>query len=638
MRPDQLGDFTVPSDAFLHPDGERAVFVTTRMNIEDDRYESHLWLVEGSTARQITHGLSDRSPRWSPDGETIAFLRKAEADDAKPQVALLPVVGGEASIVTDFDLGVSSIEWSPDGTKLLLGVAEYIDGFEDEEERSRAPRRIGHPSFRFDNMGWTYNVRSHLWVLDVATGDTTQLTSGDFNESGASWSPDGATVVFLTEEPDRRWIYPRNRVMTIPASGGDAVAVTAAGGFGWAGYAPDGTLYVVGVETEAHTLDAAPLQKVTADGLVAITDLDRNLMPGHPPGPLAKPRFLDDGSITCVLEDRGMQRVIHMATDGTVTDIAGGPRVITGWDPSGDGNRAIFTATDPTNPGEVSWWVDSAETAVTDLNGTFRTEASLVQPEEFTFESDGREVHGWVLLPPGDHTVPLLFNIHGGPATQYGWGFFDEFQVYVGAGYGVVGVNPGGSSGYGDDHVNVPVGRWGDEMPPDQLDLKTAPYAAAEQFPRLDTEAMGIMGGSYGGVSTVIITSMDHAYKSAVAERGVYNWQSMAGTTDIPWFPTMYGFEDIPEGYQGLWDASPLARAHRITTPTLVLHSESDFRCHVEQGQQLFTLLYAQGVDTELLLFPPGEGHELSRSGTPKHRLERFEAILDWHGSRLLDR
>lgn len=143
------------------------------------------------------------------------------------------------------------------------------------------------------------------------------------------------------------------------------------------------------------------------------------------------------------------------------------------------------------------------------------------------------------------------------------------------------------------------------------------------------------MGGSYGGLSTVMLTSLDQRYRSAIAERGVYNWVSMAGTSDIPWFIETYLHAAMPDGVDEIWKASPLARAHRITTPTLVLHSETDYRCPVEQGQQLFTLLYTQGVETELLLFPAGEGHELSRSGKPKHRVERFDAMLDWHGRHL---
>jgi dipeptidyl aminopeptidase/acylaminoacyl peptidase len=296
----------------------------------------------------------------------------------------------------------------------------------------------------------------------------------------------------------------------------------------------------------------------------------------------------------------------------------------------------IVTVSTPISPGEVvTVATDGTEAPLSDLNAGFIDSANLVEPEEFRFESDGHTIHGWVFLPEGDESVPLLFNIHGGPAAQYTWGFFDEFQIYVGAGYGVVAVNPRGASGYGQEHVNTPIGEWGKDVPADQLDLKSTPYAAAEQFPRLDLDRMGIMGGSYGGLSTVMVSSMDQNYKSAVAERGVYNWLSMAGTSDIPFFIPLYLGAEMPGGALELWKASPLARAHTIETPMLIIHSEHDFRCPVEQGQQLFTLLATKGLATELLLFPTGEGHELSRSGKPKHRAERFEAILEWHDRHL---
>lgn len=199
----------------------------------------------------------------------------------------------------------------------------------------------------------------------------------------------------------------------------------------------------------------------------------------------------------------------------------------------------------------------------------------------------------------------------------------------------MVAVNPRGSSGYGLEHGEAPCGRWSEKMPPDLLDLKHAPYAAAERFPRLDIDAKGIMGGSYGGLATAMLTSMDTSYLSAVAERGVYNWVSMAGTTDVPWFTKLYLGTNMPDGVDVMWAASPLARAHTIETPTLILHSEGDFRCPLEQSQQLFFTLYRGGVDSEIVLFPAEEGHELSRSGTPKHRVERFDAVLDWHSRYL---
>lgn len=636
MRPDQLADFRTASDAHLHPDGTRVAFVVTTMDLDADDYRREIWWFDGATSTRLTSGDADSSPRWSPDGTRLAFLRKGPADDDRPQIAVLPIDGGEARVIADFELGVSSISWSPDGSALLAVAAEYIDGVDDEEERSRAPRRILDPSFRFDNVGWTYDRRSHLWIVDAESGATRKLTTGDNSEGSPAWSPDGETIAYLSATDDDRWINPMGYVYTVAVGGGDPEAVTGRGPWQWVGYDPAGSLHAIGTETEVWGLEAQPIQRIDGPGSTTrITDLDRNLMPGHPPGILAAPRFLDDGTIHALVEDRGTQRVIAIDADGSESDVLGGRRLITGWDPTGNGGAAVFTATDPLNPGDVFWWDGEGERALTDLNPSFAEDAELVMPEEFTYESDGQEIHGWVLLPPGDDDVPLLFNIHGGPATQYGWGFFDEFQVYVGSGYGVVGVNPRGSSGYGDDHVVVPIGRWADEVPPDQADLKQAPYAAAEQFPRLDLDRMGIMGGSYGGLSTVMITSLDQRYRSAVAERGVYNWLSMAGTTDIPFFIGLYLEADQTEDPVALWEASSLARAHAIETPTLVIHSESDYRTPAEQGQQLFTLLYRRGIETELLLFPPGEGHELSRSGKPKHRKERFEAILDWHERHL---
>jgi len=631
MRPDQLGDFRVPSDAYMHPDGERAVFVVTQMDLEEDEYIHQIWLFDGEDVRQMTSGRADGSPRWSPSGDTLAFLRKGPGDDDKPQVALIPTDGGEAEVITEFDLGVSSIDWSPDGTKIAITVAEYIDGIEDEDERKRAPKRVSHPSFRFDNIGWTQDKRSHIWVLDSSTHETKQLTSGEHSESGIVWSPDGGTIAFLAATGEDRWTNPLNEVFAVSASGGDPYSVTPRGEWAWAGYSPDGALYVVGNESDALTLRPGQIHRVGDEALIQLTDVDRNMMPGHPGGPLTAPRFAADGSMTVVLEDWGTQRVIRIDADGDVSEVAGGHRVITGWDPSADGGAAVFTASTPTSPGEVYWWDGSEERTLTALNDEFIAAAGLVEPEEFTFESDGHEIHGWVYLPPGEEKVPLLFNIHGGPAAQYDWGFFDEFQVFVGAGYGVVAVNPRGATGYGYDHVATPIGRWGEEMPPDMLDLTSTPYAAARQFERLDLDRMGIMGGSYGGLSTAMITALDQNYKSAVAERGVYNWLSMAGTSDIPFFMDLYLETNMPQGADELWKASALARAHKVTTPTLILHSETDFRCPIEQGQQYFTALYRSGVDTELLIFPSGEGHELSRSGRPKHRVERFEAILDWH-------
>ncbi|MCB1245762.1 MAG: S9 family peptidase, partial [Acidimicrobiia bacterium] len=457
--------------------------------------------------------------------------------------------------------------------------------------------------------------------------------SGEFSETHPAWSPDGDTIAFLSGTEDRPWMEALNTVYTIASSGGDPVAATPRGNWGWCGYGGDGRLYALGLATDVPTLELAQVHALDGSGdSEAVTVTDRHLVTGGTTGSALNPRIASDGVVLAVAQDTGAEHLTEFSGSDAVVRI-GGKRVVTAFAPVADG--FVFVASHPTSPGEVYRADGDAEEKLTDINGAFAESAGLVSPEEFTYESDGHEVHGWVFLPPGEEKVPLLFNIHGGPAAQYTWGFFDEFQTYVGAGYGVVAVNPRGSSGRGQVWVDTPIGEWGKDEPADQMDLMRVADEALAQFDRLDGDRLGIMGGSYGGLSTVMITSMDQRYRSAVAERGVYNWLSMAGTSDIPFFIPLYLDTEMPHGALDLWASSPLARAHAIETPTLIIHSEHDFRCPVEQGQQLFTLLKTKGVDTEFLLFPPGEGHELSRSGTPKHRKERFEAILEWHEAHL---
>lgn len=635
MRPDQLGDFRVPSDVQLHPTDNKAVFVVTQMVVEDDVYVRALWMWNGAAAFPITEGVGDSSPRWSPDGATLAYLTKGVDHDAKPQIGLRPT-NAEPTVLTSFELGVEEFAWSPDGTTIAAVVPEYVDGIETDDERERAPRRIAAPAFRYDDKSWTYDKRSHIWLIDAASGESKQLTSGDASQSRPAWSPDGAAISYLSATDPRRWIDDTNQTFTIDVANGVVTDRTPIGSWNWCGYGPAGSLMVLGVAGEKPSLLLPQVMRTEQDGsLVPLSSLDQHIVGAGQAGSGTSPIVISNDKVVCLVEDRGAQSVVEVHAGGFEL-LVGGKRVVTSFaaakaDGEQTASQMAFTASTTTEPGEVYRIVDGDEAVVTDFNQGFSAAANLVEPQEFTFESDGSTIHGWVYLPDGDESVPLLFNIHGGPAAQYSWGFFDEFQVFVGAGYGVVAINPRGSSGYGYDHVVAPVGHWADDIPPDHADLKSAPYEAAKRFPRLDLDRMGIMGGSYGGLSTVMITSMDQSYKSAVAERGVYNWVSFAGTADIPWFVEMYLEASMPSGADELWAASTLARAHAITTPTLVLHSEHDFRCPVEQGQQLFTLLYTKGVETELLLFPPGEGHEMSRSGRPKHRVERFDAIIEWH-------
>jgi len=637
MRPDQLGDYRVPSDARLHPDGVRVAFVVSRIDLEGDRYVRAIWLWDGDRARPLTSGEADTAPRWSPDGSRLAFLRKGSGETDLPQVAILPLDGGEAKVITDFEVGASEISWSSDGTRIAAVAAEWVEDWKDlsVEERARVPRRITEMGYRFDGRAWIHDKRSHVWSIDPeAETDPVCLTPGNYNETQIAWAPDDSEIVFCSARHDGRFADPGSQIWSIPAEGGTATALTDVGTWGMPSFDRAGTLYAIGRPDRWAHPDVAPLQRRGDDGAFApFTTVDRSLVTFAPALAPGGPRWLSDGTALSTLEDSGRVRIVRIRADGSTEEVIGGDRQITGIEPRVDGSAAVFTATSPTEPGDVWWWEDGEERRLTDLNAGFAEDAGLVEPRRFTMDHDGVEVEGWVYLPEGEDKVPLLFNIHGGPATQYGYGFFDEFQVYVGAGYGVVAINPRGASGYGSDFVQAVVGAWHEEMPPDLVDLVATPDAAAARFPRLDLDTMGIMGGSYGGFATVRVTAADQRYRSAVAERGLYVWNSFVGTSDIgTYLDGMYVRRDATS--DELWQASPLRHADGITTPTLVLHSEADFRCPIEQGEQLFRLLQRNGVASEMLRFP-GEGHELSRAGKPKHRVERFDAILEWHGRYL---
>ena len=227
----------------------------------------------------------------------------------------------------------------------------------------------------------------------------------------------------------------------------------------------------------------------------------------------------------------------------------------------------------------------------------------------------------------------MLLNIHGGPASEYGFYFFDEFGVYVSAGYAVVASNPRGSEGRGREWLRAVIGDgWGRV---DMEDITAVVDQAVRRDSRLDPSRIGIMGGSYGGFLTAWAIARDDRYRSAVVERALIDWESFGGTSDINRdFSGLYLSPATPWDHQALWGAGPLATADQINTPTLIVHSEQDLRCPIGQAEQLFTALLRRGIDVEMVRFPD-EGHELTRSGSPRHRVERFEIILAWHDRHL---
>jgi len=643
VRPSDLQHLEVPSDPQLHPDGRRVAYVLTRPDVEEDRYDRTIHVTDGGRSVRFTHGPGDSSPRWSPDGAWLAFLRKGTEPDDRAQLMVMPADGGEPARRTDLPLGVSELEWSPDSSSLVIVAAQLIPELADldEDERKRVPKRITRLPYRSDGDGWINHRRTHLWLLEpTGDGEPRCLTPGDEDQWGPSWRPDGGAIGYLTRPADRDETDPATAVMEIDLGTEASRTLTAPGMWTSVDHAPDGQVYLTGLTDPFDWPAPQQIWRLDGDTPVSLTGhLDRSVLPNAPGCATTGPRFVKGGFLT-ILEDRGTTRVIRVEDEGghepTVTDIVAGERCVTGYAARPDGTAIAVTVTDPSSPGELAWIEDGQERPLTDLTSRFHDQVVVHPTERFSFERYGVDLDVWAVLPEGfedaeDRSVPILFNIHGGPTSQYGDFFFDEFQVGAGAGYLVLGSNPRGSSGRGRGFCREVVGAWMEEGSIDTLDLEAVVHSALMRYPQADPRRIGIMGGSYGGYATARLLARTDRYGSAIVERGLLQWESFTGTSDIgPYFDRMFldvSLDDDPEAHRL---ASPLSNASRIVTPTLVLHSDADWRCPPEQGEQFFAALKRAGTPTEMVRFPD-EGHELSRSGTPKHRVERFDIVLEWH-------
>ena len=628
MQPEDLAHLNVPSDPQIHPDDVRTAFVLTRMDLEEDGYRRQIHVHDGESVQQFTTGQIDGLPRWSPDGKQLAFLRATDVKKPIPQLALMPVAGGEARVLTKFALGIEYFSWSPDGRWIAVAAKSWAPELADltDEERGRRAKRITTFPYRFDNRGWLNDRNRQLWLVDPSgEAESRRLTDGDYDEMFPAWHPDGDKIAFVTDRGPRGGLDAGNDVFEVTLDG-ELTRPVERGGWVLPIYSPGGDLYLIG-DPQIDYPRLSGLWKVGPDSSVvnAFPNLDRSIISlggGLP----AVPRW-HDGAIYSVVEDSGRIGIQKFGSDGAGDVVVSGDRLVTSFDIGSDG-RIVASVSATTEPGEIVSFTDGDEQRLTLYSPT---SGLVVRPtEHFRASSDGEELDVFVLTPEGEGPFPVLLNIHGGPATQYGFGFFDEFQVYAGAGYAVVATNPRGSSGRGLDFTRAVVGdSWGVV---DLADINAALNAALDRFPQLDRDRIGIMGGSYGGYMTAWAIAHDQKYRSAIVERALLSFPSFAGTSDIgPFFGLNYiQSKDLAP----MWSKSPLSLVDRVRTPTLMVHSEDDFRCPIEQAEQFLVALWQNDVPAEMLRFP-GEGHELSRSGKPKHRVERFQAILAWHDKYL---
>ena len=645
MRPDDLASLRTPGAATVSPDGSTAVVAVTRLDLVADEYRSQLWAVPtdaSAPARPLTHGHRDSAPVFSPDGRWLAFL--GAESGGKPQLHLLPTAGGEARRLTDHPLGAGSPVWSPDSRRIAYtarvpeegryGTAEGVGP--DAEE----PRLITTLQYRSDDLGFTVDRRRHVFVLDLPTdaaddaaplADPVQVTSGDHDDSDVAWHPAGTELVFVSARHPRA---DRDLVTDLYAcrpDGSHLRRVTESRSSCSAPtYDPD--------DLEGRTLYLAAQPDLGPDGLDFVgrnTTLCRVEAAGGHPQPLLDAERNDlghdfgrvvvaDGNAFVAVQRQGAVELVRVPLAGGEPEaLVDGPYTVRGIGVGG--GVVVGTVAHDRSAGELVAITPGRRRLLTGFGAPLQATGRLHRMREKTATApDGYPVHGWITVPDGPGPHPVLLTVHGGPFSQYGWSLLDETQAYVSAGYAVLQCNPRGSSGYGQEHGRVVKERFGELDADDVL----AFLDEALQEPELDDSRVGVMGGSYGGYMTTLLVGRTQRFAAAISERAFNDPVSFVGSSDIGFFFADQYLGTDPERIAA---QSAMAGAHRITTPTLVIHSEEDWRCPLEQGTRLFVELKRRGVHTELLLFP-GEGHELSRSGRPRHRRARLAHVLRWWG------
>ena len=544
---------------------------------------------------------------------------------------------------------------SPDGGRLLLEFRQKdADALAREDDESKeklgiVARRITRADFRMDGAGYLPEERWHVWAVDVDSGEATQRTSGEYDEQAPRWSPDGKTIAFISnrsEQPDLT--RELDDVFVMPLEGGEPLRLpTGEGGKMGLRFSPDGKhLSYVGSPGTGNWWRNNRLWVVASDGSSQARELtdshihvSNSTVGDVADRPLTAPIWSPDADcIYFQASQHGNTMLKRVDLQGHVQDLLADDGVFSNISLSEDGQTLAYVWGTVDEPGQI-WCSDvggSERRQLTEVNRQWLDEIELGEVQTVWIKGqDDNDLQGWILTPPEfdpSRQYPSILEIHGGPWLQYGNIFMHEFYVLAAQGYVVHFCNPRGGHGYGETHGKAIQQSWGDR---DYTDVMAwSDYVAGQ--PYIDATRMGLAGGSYGGYMTLWTVAHTERFAAAVAQRVVSNLLSFWGSSDVgllfeePWAANCAPWEAL----DAYWRQSPMKSIANVKTPTLLIHSEQDMRCHPEQGIQAFLALKRLGVETELILFPE-ESHGLSRGGRTDRRVARLEHIMRWFDAYL---
>lgn len=620
-------------------------FTETGIDQKANAYQTELYRLDIETGEKIPFGNGGTSYQvlaLSPDRTSLTFLGKADAK-AKSQIYQIPLAGGSAIALTQEEEGVSYYVWSKDGKKLYYQTLQPDQEDKDSEDKDLLkPKVFNKVRYQWDGRGYVTKDRvSVIKEVDLASGQSQLVLESDQELSLAAVVDGGNTILYnqsKTTPADFAWGM--GQVVAYDRLEGKALSLTdniENSNLYLAAVSPDESHYLlVGNQFDYQFVsqDQLYLYEVATASLTSLTkSLDRSvgdeIVADFQQGRIGVDiRWLNDEEFVFSVTDQGRVLLYQGHIDGSVQALVEDKIHVTGASCLEGQKSYLISYSKPSVPSRLAILEAGNVTDLYEPNQNFLAEHSVVEPEGFTYKGYADwDVQGWYLAPlDGADKHPAILYIHGGPQVCYGESFFHEMQVLAGRGYGVIMLNPCGGSSYGQDFVAAILGDYGNH---DYDDLMLGLDYVLNQHPEIDRDALYVAGGSYGGFMTNWIVGHTDRFKAACTQRSISNWLSFYGASDIGPFFVGYQLQADLTQADKLWAMSPLAHAHKIKTPLLVLHGEEDRRCPLEQGQQIYMAAQEAGVDTKLITFP-ASSHGLSRDGLPNLRIKRLEAIQDW--------
>ena len=591
------------------------VVTATKLSLKKNVYVQELWKYSNKKWKKFK-GSEERNylnPKYSEDKKYLSYVEVEK--DKKIKQKIVVKKGNTLNRVFETDGNIQNYIWSKSNKFLFITVNDWEKEFKKVEDKDDEPFYLENIPHKFDTRGVIFNRRCHVYKVNIETGKSSKIIDGDKENiiSIGSVLEHAESLYFSINVYNDMGTMLEERVIKKTAKG---LRIIHSKGMWSKLFSFNGKLHGVGLKNRFEWPTTTSIHEISDSGKTKKIDenFDRTIVDVK----------TFENSMYVLYEDSGKQLLGKKTKDGIENLIS---EDITITDFVIVNNDIFFIANSFTRNDEIFKYTELGMEKISKTNDSFHRR---VPSHDFTykrFDTGKSEVDTWGIFVGKDR--PTLLNIHGGPASQYGFTFFDEFQVYAEAGFNVIACNPRGSTGRGHKYLRDVCGnKWGVN---DVHDVLSSFKQMVSEL-KITNKNYGIMGGSYGGFMTSwVIGNYPKMFKSAIVERALINWETMVGTSDIGiGFPEMYLLDEMDNNLNLYRKKSPITYAKNIMTPTLIIHSENDYRCPVEQSEQLFSTLKRNKVESAMIRFP-NEGHELSRSGKPIHRKQRFDFIVDWH-------